>query len=897
MYSFYSFPSIAILKTNKQDVYRNLTLIRKASDSITYGDKDGNLQTITDLTGASQNTSTPNSDSDRKTNNNKKKKAEIPIPKIETVSNYERDVAADYDLPNFYVRNRKVPHLSSSMITTNNTAASSNTNAATTATANYTTDEKKYNTNNGIPDEAGTIDYNFDEEDEIWLHNFQKKLLGKQKQKQKQKKDQQSSTPSSSSSNKTTSDKTTLVINLTLTLPILEYMMDILEKETKFDAIISQSDAYTTFLQKISFPNNLQHNDEKEEQKRQQHHHHQTHSLLFITRKSTNSTASSLSFLRESDCQNHTQKKAFRTQSRSISDAVYQYWVNKRCKLRKPLLRQYWPVTATNDTNPHMVFRPREKEKYKLRKKRQNDIDAYRKLLLLKQDFEKLLVLCNLLKKREYLQRDKLKWMHERFEQKLYDCVDTSGLPRQLIYPDVFGKKKRKQNDAGDEDNDDEQDEEEEEEETLLEDILTYPQVPQWLERFQRPSKSRSNQYLNQQQQYNHYAMHGGAADNASISSSETTGSYNNTSNKRKRKKKQRSSMISSTSGNSGLFNDGSSFASNASSNDGSEFSSHHNIIPSEYSTFGIGMSNNSTNILNGNEANPNSISSITGGDNMQGDGSSGLVDVSDTASSNQVPLFTHHLPSRQNFITSWNDCTPFVPSYENGIPTKTHKFKHRGRIGRGGRIVIDRLPITTNSISNTWSTSGQWLMMSDISSNRNASKRNNNNNKSNSNISAHSQPHHVLTIGQGLPPFLPQQNNRKKKKDDDNTNNNNNKKSKSNNNKKQKTSTTPSSAPDSDSENSQLFSSEGGEKSKNYDLLDLYPPDHKLDYNYLTHRIEEIVAASSNENLQYNNNMMNPTAQASMEEDGDFVLVKVKDWIEENDGHWGEERLAIGPI
>lgn len=36
------------------------------------------------------------------------------------------------------------------------------------------------------------------------------------------------------------------------------------------------------------------------------------------------------------------------------------------------------------------VFRPREKERYKLRKHRKNDLDSFRKLQQVKKDFEKV---------------------------------------------------------------------------------------------------------------------------------------------------------------------------------------------------------------------------------------------------------------------------------------------------------------------------------------------------------------------------------------------------------------------------------------------------------------------------------------------------------------------------
>lgn len=36
---------------------------------------------------------------------------------------------------------------------------------------------------------------------------------------------------------------------------------------------------------------------------------------------------------------------------------MYKYWVTKRDKWGKPLVRKYWPVVPATDTNPHLVFR------------------------------------------------------------------------------------------------------------------------------------------------------------------------------------------------------------------------------------------------------------------------------------------------------------------------------------------------------------------------------------------------------------------------------------------------------------------------------------------------------------------------------------------------------------
>merc|ERR1712151_1232521 len=95
-----------------------------------------------------------------------------------------------------------------------------------------------------------------------------------------------------------------------------------------------------------------------------------------------------------------------------LLDAVYKYWIQKRSTLKKPLLRQYWPITSNADTNPHAVFRLRKdqtKEKYKLRKKRVlNDVDSYRKMILLKRDFETMKSMLEYVLRREKIMEMKL---------------------------------------------------------------------------------------------------------------------------------------------------------------------------------------------------------------------------------------------------------------------------------------------------------------------------------------------------------------------------------------------------------------------------------------------------------------------------------------------------------
>ena len=86
--------------------------------------------------------------------------------------------------------------------------------------------------------------------------------------------------------------------------------------------------------------------------------------------------------------------------SHFMSD-VYRYWDRKRRKLGKPLLRKYWPQTSANDVDPHAVFRPREKERYKLRRNRRNDMETFRKLDAVRADLLAARDLLSLVDRRE----------------------------------------------------------------------------------------------------------------------------------------------------------------------------------------------------------------------------------------------------------------------------------------------------------------------------------------------------------------------------------------------------------------------------------------------------------------------------------------------------------------
>ena len=88
----------------------------------------------------------------------------------------------------------------------------------------------------------------------------------------------------------------------------------------------------------------------------------------------------------------------------NVIGEVYKYWLKKREQLGKPLCRRYWPQVASSDSNPHQVFRTRDKERYRLRKQqKRNDVESFRKMQQLRREFNKAKALTELIQERELL--------------------------------------------------------------------------------------------------------------------------------------------------------------------------------------------------------------------------------------------------------------------------------------------------------------------------------------------------------------------------------------------------------------------------------------------------------------------------------------------------------------
>ena len=61
------------------------------------------------------------------------------------------------------------------------------------------------------------------------------------------------------------------------------------------------------------------------------------------------------------------------------------------------------------------------------------------------------------------------------------------------------------------------------------------------------------------------------------------------------------------------------------------------------------------------------------------------------------APSFLQPLSTRESYATSWEGATPHVTTIVDGKPLPTFRFRHRPRVGRGGRLCIDRVPLPTD--------------------------------------------------------------------------------------------------------------------------------------------------------------------------------------------------------
>ncbi|XP_059620533.1 uncharacterized protein LOC132264365 isoform X2 [Phlebotomus argentipes] len=119
--------------------------------------------------------------------------------------------------------------------------------------------------------------------------------------------------------------------------------------------------------------------------------------------------------------------KALLKQDDEISIAVYDYWLNKRLKTQHPLILSVKTENRGGQTanNPYLAFR-RRTEKMQTRKNRKNDEASYEKMLKLRRDLSRAVTLLEMIKRREKAKREHLHLSIEVFEKR-YQVRDYSG--------------------------------------------------------------------------------------------------------------------------------------------------------------------------------------------------------------------------------------------------------------------------------------------------------------------------------------------------------------------------------------------------------------------------------------------------------------------------------------
>ncbi|CAJ1962415.1 unnamed protein product [Cylindrotheca closterium] len=512
------------------NVYKKVAVIRKSTDVLTYEDGEGNTKSISDLHLAA-GASTPHLKV-------KKQKGDIPVPKIKDVKSYKTDISATYKAPLSFVRYQKpsaqelfekteyvmdaedevwlinnakfggsIPEPVPPAVVVEEVEAKviPEVKAAVEEAMKVDNDTATNDATNDTTSKAQNSAQNSEESES------RKRSLEQREQTQTQQ------APQSEQQQKQPEHKKTMELPLFM----FEIMIDVMEKATAFDTIIRKDHAEKLILERLP----------------KLYHMYPVKATAGVVK------------------------------IKDVVQDVYNYWVSKRSKLKRPLLRRFWPVTSSDDTNPHLVFRPREKEKYKLRKKRQNDMDTYRKMQLLKQDFEHLRELVQLVKKREELNQSFILLQREWFRQKIYDYVDTSGAPR---VSDTLSKKE-------------------------LDELLKL-ELP--------------------------YDLNGGRR----VRRTSTTMSGSN----------------GTTTSANGLFLQGTG---------------------------------------------TNAIPKIIAGQNH----------------GEPAPNFLQPLETREQYVMDWDYSVPHVTAYVDSLPEPTFRYRHRPRMGRGGRIMIDRLPLPPNPNATTF--------------------------------------------------------------------------------------------------------------------------------------------------------------------------------------------------
>ena len=109
--------------------------------------------------------------------------------------------------------------------------------------------------------------------------------------------------------------------------------------------------------------------------------------------------------------------------------AVFDYWLNKRLETQQCLIPSVKTEVRDGQTgsnvNPYIAFR-RRTEKMQTRKNRKNDEESYIKMLKLRRDLNRAVLLLEMVKKREKLKKENLNLTTDIFDKR-YEGEDWDG--------------------------------------------------------------------------------------------------------------------------------------------------------------------------------------------------------------------------------------------------------------------------------------------------------------------------------------------------------------------------------------------------------------------------------------------------------------------------------------
>lgn len=117
--------------------------------------------------------------------------------------------------------------------------------------------------------------------------------------------------------------------------------------------------------------------------------------------------------------------------------AVYDYWLNKRLETQQCLIPQVKcepnrdQTTGSQTANPYVAFR-RRTEKMQTRKNRKNEEDSYMRMLKLRRDINRVVMLLDMVKRREKLKKENLNLISDVYDKR-YQAEDWDGSIYQQI--------------------------------------------------------------------------------------------------------------------------------------------------------------------------------------------------------------------------------------------------------------------------------------------------------------------------------------------------------------------------------------------------------------------------------------------------------------------------------